>query len=437
MSRSPPPFPPLPLAFLVWGLGAAVYFIGFFQRVTPAVITRELMTEFAIGAAALGNLSAFYFYSYVAMQIPTGLLVDRWGPRRVLTSGAGIAALGTAVFALSTTYAGAGFGRLLIGASVGVAFVAMLKLAAHWFAPSRFALVSGLALLTGMLGAVGAGAPLRLAADAFGWRSVMLGGCVLTVVLCSLVWWLVRDDPVQKGYRSHAPLTATPLAGTSVMAGLREVLGYRTVRLMFFVAGGFSAPILVFGGLWGVPFLVTHYGVSTAHAALMTSGLLLAWGLGGPLCGALSDRIGRRKPVYAAGMAISFAGWSLLWLVPGLPLGLLYVLLLIIGIVSGGVILTFSFCKESTPLRLAGTTSGIANMGNMMGGMLLQPAVGLVLDRMWAGQIAGGVRIYDFAAYRAGFALMLVWLLASMLLLFFVRETHCRQIEPRPGDRNN
>ncbi len=425
--RTSSPLPPLALAFLVWGLGAALYFIGFFQRVTPAVITHELMAEFAIGAAALGNLSAFYFYSYVGMQIPTGLLVDRWGPRRVLTLGAGVAALGTAVFALSTSYAGAGLGRMLIGASVGVAFVSMLKLAAHWFAPSRFAMISGLALLTGMLGGVGAGAPLRIAADHFGWRPVMLAASVVTALLCVLVWWLVRDDPSERGYASHAPRSASPGQTTSILSSLREVLGYRNIWLMFVIAGGFSAPILVFGGLWGVPFLVTHYGVSTAHAALMTSGLLLSWGLGGPLCGILSDRIGRRKPVYAAGLAISFVGWSVIWLIPGLPLGVLYLLLFVIGMVSGAVILTFVFCKESTPLRLAGTAGGIANMGNMMGGMLLQPAVGWVLDRMWSGQFAGSVRVYDFAAYRAGFALMLVWLVAGMLMLAFTRETHCRQ----------
>ena len=129
--------PPLRTAFLVWGLAAALYFLAFFQRVTPAVITRELMTEFAIGAAALGNLSAFYFYTYVGIQIPTGLLVDRYGPRRILTAGAGISALGTLAFALAPTYALAALGRLLVGASVGVAFVAMLKLAAHWFAPAH------------------------------------------------------------------------------------------------------------------------------------------------------------------------------------------------------------------------------------------------------------------------------------------------------------
>ena len=84
------------LAWSVWGLGALLYLIGFYQRVAPAVMTDRLMTEFSIGAAALGNLSAFYFYSYVAMQIPTGIIVDRWGPRRLLAAGAGVAAIGTA-----------------------------------------------------------------------------------------------------------------------------------------------------------------------------------------------------------------------------------------------------------------------------------------------------------------------------------------------------
>ena len=132
-----PTFPPASLAWTVWGLGALLYLIGFYLRVAPAVITDQLMTEFAITGAALGNLSAFYFYSYVAMQIPTGMIADRWGPRRLLTAGAGVAALGTALFAFAPTIFWANMGRLLIGASVAVAFVSMLKLASHWFAPKQ------------------------------------------------------------------------------------------------------------------------------------------------------------------------------------------------------------------------------------------------------------------------------------------------------------
>lgn len=415
------------LAFLVWGLAAALYFIAFFHRVTPAVITGELMGEFGLGAAALGNLSAFYFYSYVWLQIPFGLMLDRWGARRVLTAGALCAAAGAAGFAAAPDFATAAAGRLLIGAGVGVAFVAMLKLAAHWFAPSRYAMLSGLALLTGILGAITAGAPLRLLTDHLGWRPALHAVGVLSLLLALAIWKVVRDDPAERGMRSH--LAADPAARESVWAGLRTVAGYRNVWLIFFLCGGFTAPMLTFAGLWGVPFLTTHYGFTTAQAALVTSAMLLAWGAAGPLFGALSDRLGRRKPVYAAGLACATLAWSVVWLVPGLPTGLLLALLLLAGLSSGCVIISFAFARESAPAHLAGTTGGITNMGNMLGGMLLQPAVGWMLDRLWQGGAIGAVRVYDFAAYRAGFGLMLAWLAAGGLLLALTRETCCKPLD--------
>ena len=109
-----PGFPPLRLSWLVWGLGALFYVIAFFQRVAPAVLTTELMSDFALTATTLGNLSAFYFYSYVAMQVPTGLLADHWGPRRLLTLGAAVAGLGTLMFGLAPDAVWANAGRLLI-----------------------------------------------------------------------------------------------------------------------------------------------------------------------------------------------------------------------------------------------------------------------------------------------------------------------------------
>lgn len=410
-------------------MAAALYFIAFFHRVTPAVITRELMAEFSLGAAALGNLSAFYFYSYVGLQIPFGMLLDRWGARRVLTVGCLMAGLGAAAFALSSSFALAAAGRLLVGAAVGVAFVAMLKLAAHWFAPSRFAMLSGLALLTGILGAITAGAPLRLATDLFGWRSAILGVALMSLLLAVAIWRLVRDDPAERGLLSHATGQAArrPSAQPGAMAGLKAVTGYRNVWLIFFLGGGFTGPMLTFAGLWGVPFLTTQYGLSTAQAALVTSAMMLAWGLAGPLLGALSDRIGRRKPVYAAGMVLATLCWSAVWMVPGLPLAFLIALLILAGIATGSVIISFAFARESTPAHLSGTTGGVINMGNMMGGLMMQPAVGWVLDHLWDGQHAGGVPVYDFAAYRAGFSLMLVWLVIGMVLLALTRETHCRQ----------
>jgi MFS family permease len=422
-----PALPPFRLALAVWGLGALLYLVGFFHRVAPAVITRELMVEFSLSAAGLGNLSAVYFYSYVAMQIPTGVLADHWGARRTLTAGAALAAAGTLLFALAESLSMVALGRLMIGASVGVAFVAMLKLSTHWFDASRFALFSGVALACGIIGAILAGAPLRLLVDAFGWREVMLAAGFATGLVAVANWLVVRDDPSERGYRSfmpeHEPLVWPP----SVLGGMRRVLATPNVWVIFVVSGAVSGPTLTFAGLWGVPFLRTHYGISTTNAAMITSALLLSWAVAGPFMGALSDRVGRRKPLYALGAGTATAGWIMVFLVPGIPLLLLVAILIVTGAASACIMIGFAFAKESTPAALAGTTSGVINMGNMLGGMIMQPAVGWVLDRYWDGTIRQGVRVYGFDAYRAGFSMMLAWLAVALVLVLFARETHCRQ----------
>lgn len=422
-------YPPGRLAWTVWGLGAALYLIGFYQRVAPAVMTAELTLEFGLSGAALGNLSAFYFYSYVAMQVPTGILADRWGPRRLLAAGACVAALGSAVFALAGSLAWAGAGRLLIGGSVAVAFVGMLKLASRWFAPRQFALATGMALFCGVIGAVFAGVPLRLLVATLGWRPVMFVSALLAFGVAAALWLVVRDDPSERGYRSHAQPAAAGSDGQphGILAGIGEVFRYRNTWLLTLAPGGVVGCILTFSGLWGIPFLTTHYGLSPARAAALTSALLVAWAVGGPLFGFLSDRWGLRKPLYVLGCAIVASSWALIVLVPALPLPVLAGTLLIAGLASGGMVIGFAFAKESVPSHLAGTVAGVVNMGVMTGPMVLQPAVGWVLDRLWSGESLLGVRVYPWTAYRAGFALMLAWAALALVLVLLTRETHCRQ----------
>ena len=419
-------YPPALLAWSVWGLGALLYLIGFYQRVAPAVMTDRLMNEFSIGAAALGNLSAFYFYSYVAMQIPTGIIVDRWGPRRLLTAGAGVAAIGTALFAWSPDLWWASAGRLLIGASVAVAFVSMLKLATRWFAPHQFALASGLALLFGVVGGVIAGVPLRMLVESFGWRPVMTVSAVLTGLLCIAIWWRVRDDPVQSGYDSHAVSAHGSGQHGSILRGVAEVLSYRNTWILLITPIGIAGAVLTFAGLWGVPYLRQVHGLDTKMAAAITSSLLIAWAFGGPILGSLSERIGRRKPIYVATTVAALIGWAVIIFI-SLPLWLLVVTLVFTGFVSGNLIIGFAFAKESVPARLMGTTSGVCNMGPLLGGMLLQPAVGLILDRYWLGVSSAGARIYDAAAYQAGFSLMFGCVVLSLCLILFAKETYCKQ----------
>jgi MFS family permease len=417
------------MAWMSWALGGLFYFSGFYQRVAPAVMTDQLMAEFGIGAAALGNLSGFYFYSYVAMQIPTGILADRWGARRLLAAGALIAGLGTFLFASAPGLSLAGAGRLLIGGSVGVAWVAILKLATRWFPPHRFALISGLTLFVGVSGGVSAGVPLRLLVDHFGWRPVMGVSGAISILVAAAIWTIVRDDPREKGYRSYAPATGS--AGSSptgsLFSGLRTVLRFKNTWLLAIASSGIVGPILAFAGLWGVPFFSTHYGMSPAGSAALTSVLLVAWAVGGPATGALSDRLGKRKAPYAWGCAVLCAGWGVLLYQPGLPIWAVVGLVTVVGLASGVCILGFAFVRESVPPALSGTASGVCNMGYMLGPMVLQPLMGWVLDRGWKGEMVGGVRVYDLDAYRTAFTLMVGLSVLAVVLLFFTTETHCRQ----------
>jgi sugar phosphate permease len=420
-------YPSFSLALGIWALGAGLYLIGFFQRVAPAVITRELTADFTLTAAALGNLSALYFYTYVAIQIPTGVLVDHWGPRRVLTIGGALAAAGTLLFAVAPAYALVGVGRLLVGAGVGVAFVSMLKLATHWVHPSRFALISGLALACGGIGGVSAGVPLRLAVNAFGWREVMVAAGLVTALLALVTWLIVRDDPAERGLRSYSSQRAGTQSPHSMLGGIREVFWHRNVWLIFIGCGAITGPMLAFGGLWGVPFLSSQYGLSTAQAAFVTSVMLIAWSVGSPVAGALSDRLRRRKLPLLAGGVLAGLLWGILIYVPALPYPALIAIMIGLGLSSGVVVIGFAFCKESAPAALGGTASGIANMGNMLGGMAMQPLIGLLLDFGWDGAMSGGVRTYGFSTYMGGFTLMLVWLLAGLVAFAFARETHAKQ----------
>ncbi len=421
--------PPMRIAWFVWGLGAFFYLLGFFHRVAPAVMTTELMQEFQISAGALGQLSAYYFYSYVAMQIPTGIIADTWGPRRLLSTGAWVATIGTILFAISPGMLGVSIGRLLIGGSVAVAFVGLLKLANSWFPPRYYAMVSGMALFFGIIGAVFAGNPLRLLMDHYSWRTVMLIAAVLSFVTGITIRTFVRDYPHEKGYADIVPCSTASCRSQQqrIVAGILEVCRYRNTLLLLVIPGSLAGSVLTFCGLWGVPFLTTHHGLSTSSAAVVTSSVLVSLAMAGPIFGWLSDRWGKRKPLFFIGCGLALASFGTAFFGEGLSLSVLVTVLLIAGFSCGSMILTFAFGKESVPTHLSGTVSGVLNMGVMIGPMVLQPAVGWMLDQKWQGQLQAGVRVYGLEAYQAGFAMMLAWLVLALVLLFFTRETHCRQ----------
>jgi MFS family permease len=249
----------------------------------------------------------------------------------------------------------------------------------------------------------------------------MAASAAVTTLVAVAIWIVVRDDPSERGYASYFASDDRGAGAPSIASPLREEIRYRVTWAMLVVPGALSGIVLAFAGLWGVPFLVSQYGFGARGAATVASAMLITWALGGLAFAWISQRAGRRVGPIAAGIAMAAGLWAIVVFVPALPRAVLVAVLMACAFAAGAAMLNFPLAKESVPPRLAGTVGGIANMGMMLGGMLMQPLVGYVLDRNWDGAMSEGVRTYGFDAYRQGFAMMLAWCAIALGALALLR----------------
>jgi MFS family permease len=422
-SRMPPMHAPVAthqsgqsLALLAWLAGAAFFFYAWVLRVAPSVMVEELMREFAVGAAVLGNLSAAYFYGYAGMQIPVGVLLDRFGPRRPMTAAAVVCGMGCVLFALSGSLTTVTAGRFLIGASAAFSLVGAMAIAGQWFSAHRFALLSGFAMAMGMAGGVLGQAPLRLVVEATDWRAAMLMLAAGGFLLALATFATVRDKRRGSGGLG------------SMLAGLVAVLRHRQTLLVAITSLATAAPLLGLAGLWGVPFLETAYGLSRTQAASLTSLMFVGWGVGAPIMGWLSDRIGRRRTPIIVGLILQTLALAGFVYIPGLPIAVLACLSFLVGLLGSAQIVSFALVRENHPLTLSGTAIGVVNALMTGAGALFQPLIGALLDFAWSGETVLGARVYSVAAYQLAFTSLIVCCLISFACALAVRESYCRQM---------
>jgi MFS family permease len=401
----------------------AAYVLSFFQRFAPAGIAQDLAAAFQTTAASLGALAATYFYVYTVMQVPTGVLVDTLGPRRILFLGGLVAGGGSLLFGMAESLNGALVGRTLVGLGVSVVFIAALKIIAVWFEERRFATMVGLFMLVGNLGSVLAGAPLSWLAQTAGWRSVFVGVGVVSLVLGALCWLIVRDRP------TAGPAAAGPKVDrTMILGGLASVVSNRATWPAVAVNFGMGGAFFAFGGLWAMPYLTQAHAMTRAVASTHLSVYFAGFALGCLFIGGLSDRLGRRKPIVLMAAHL----YALIWLVwltgMTMPMAASYALFVLMGLSTAGFTLTWACAKEVNPPQLSGMSTSVANMGGFLSGAILQPLVGWIMDLSWSGKIVDGVRIYAPEDFRLGFLLLagVAWL--GAISAWRIRETRCRNI---------
>ncbi|MGD8350537.1 MAG: MFS transporter [Gammaproteobacteria bacterium] len=406
-------------AIVAFSLGTLFFGYAFVQRVSPSVMTDELMREFAVGGAALGSLSAFYFYAYASIQLPVGMLTDHFGPRKLMSFAAGLCALASLVFAYSDSLFAASAGRALIGGTVAFAFVGTLAIAGYWFKPQQYALLAGLLQTVGMTGGIFGQAPLRELVEGIGWRGTMNVLAAVALVIGILVFVLVPRR--SRDQKEHGPQPG-------IFDGLRAVTANRQTWICSVIGFGMASIMLAFGGLWGVPWLASVHGYAKTEAAGITSMIFVGWAIFSPLAGWASDRIGRRNPILLVGGSISLAGLAMLVYATPQSTALLMALIFLIGAGGSSMTVCFGSVRELNDINYSSTSLGLMNMCIVGSGAVMQPLIGWLLDLNWGGEMANGARLYTAGAYSSAFVSLLVTNAAALLAGFFLRETRCRQL---------
>jgi MFS family permease len=409
-------------AWAAFLLGCGCFAYAFLQRVAPSVMTEELMRAFAVGAGALGSLSAFYFYAYAGIQMPIGVLMDRFGPRRMLSGAMLACLLGSVIFASAESLGIASVGRAMIGAATAFAYVGTMTIAATWFPARRFSLLVGILQSVGMAGAIAGQAPLSLVVEASGWRETLIGLGIAGAALAVLIFLIVQETPAEQRDARRASGM-----GRSAFA---DVLRRRDSWACAVLGFTLTAPMLSFAGLWAVPWLTQTHGFSKQDAAATASLVFVGWMVVGPAIGWLTDRMGRRKPLILFGLIIGALSMAALIFVPDLPVAAIPILFVVNGVGGCTMILTFTCVRETNRPSRSGAAMGFVNMCVVGSGAVYQPLIGVLLDSRWDGTMLDGARVYDTDAYAFAFSTLLVSYCAGLIACWILRETHCRQLVP-------
>ncbi|KTD27938.1 hypothetical protein Lmac_0997 [Legionella maceachernii] len=415
------------MAWLICGLGAVYYSYEYFLRISPSVMEHALRDHFNLSATGFGVLSAFYYYAYVPLQIPVGVLLDRYGPRLLITIACLICVIGTFIFASTKVFWIAASGRFLVGFGSAFAFVGVLKLATIWLPENKLAMVSGMAAALGTIGAMIGDNLLGSMVMNIGWRETVnltaYAGIILTVIL----WFGIRDK------KSHQRRSGT-------VANLKKSmidLGIITRNKQIWINGLFGClvylPTTVFAELWGIPYLKHAHNLSQASADFANSLLFLGFTIGAPLMGYISDRLKRRKPPMLLGAAGAGIVMMIVLYLPGLKDTHINALMFLLGLLYSAQCIVFAVGRELSPNEAAGTAMAMTNMIVMLGAMFLQPLVGKLLDLSLATHMTVSLQavpvdklqqLYTADDYQFALSIIPIGIIIAAILTFFLKETY-------------
>ena len=378
-------------AWAVWSVALAAYIIAVLHRTSLGVAGLDAQERFHIGAGAVASFAVLQLLVYAGLQVPVGLLLDRFGSLRLVVAGALIMATGQGLMASTHSVGGAVAARVLVGAGDAMTFISVLRLVPQWFPGRRVPVVTQLTGIVGQAGQVLSAVPLAALLAGPGWTTAFLSAAGAGVFVAVVAFAALRDTP-ERRINTGAAVTVRELG-----ADLGQAWRHPGTRLGLWTHFTTQFTGTVFALMWGFPFLIAGEGLPRATASSLLTLFVLVGMAAGPLIGVLVQRHPMRRSWLVLGVVgLNAAGWGLVLAWPGrAPLPVLVVLVLALGLGGPGSMIGFDYARTFNPPSRLGTATGVVNVGGFVASLLTIELIGLILDAR-----TGGRANYDIGDFK-------------------------------------
>ena len=409
-------------AWIIWGAAALFYLYEYVLRASPGVMTNELMRDFGVTATALGVFTSAYYFSYVPLQVPCGMIVDWLGTRRVVTLSAVLCTMGSFMFAMSESLFLASMARFIMGAGSACAYLSCLKLASEWFPSQRFAVIAGITMMVGTFGGIFGGKPFAMLVNITDWRIAMNISAFVGIAVSAAAWLIIRDYPAEK---AHHKTLQEPMTPARLWKGLKVIGSSSQTWLIGIYASLMYTILSAFAEMWGTPYLMVAYEINNETASYGSMLVFIGMAIGCLVSPLLANYWRSHRKVMSIGALGALAMFLPAIYISNLPLYVSFALLFFSGFFCGWQILNFAAAKEINPPEFSGTTMGFMNALTMASAPIFQMLLGMLIDLFEEGKVGlDGVILYSSEAYQYALFTIPASLLLAWVILRFVRETH-------------
>lgn len=411
-------------AWLVTLTASLFFFYEFIQLNLFNAIAVDLMKDFNLNAAQLGNLSSMYFYANALFLFPAGMLLDRFSTKKLLLFAVTSCTIGTFLFGIATTYSLAAFGRLMVGLGASFCFLSCIRIASRWFPPSKMAFVTGIVVTVAMLGGLVAQTPLAILSHHIGWRHAVMVDAGLGVIIALAISFVVQDRP--EGSHEKATADKQTLQNLGFWSCIKLVLSNPYNWLGGIYTSLLNLPVFLLGALWGINYLVQVHHVSPVQASYATTVFFLGVIFGAPAFGWFSDHIGRRVLPMVVGAILSLMVFLVLMFVPDLSLTSIIILFFLIGFVTSSQVLSYPTIAELNPTALTGTAISVDSVLIMVSGAIFQPFFGWVMSLNWDHTMVNNAPVYAAHDFFNAMLIMPIAFVVGLVIAFMIKETYCK-----------